>query len=424
MSDLSSATTGWRRGLPHKRTWQVFLVLSALALFLSGSFGAAGPRAAEAQTGWTLAWSDEFNGTGAPSSANWNYHVGNGWNPGQPGFAGWGNGEWEWYRPEQCTQQNGNLVIRATWADAPTNIGGRDWYQRSCRITTDTKRSFTYGRIEARIQMPNADGSWPAFWMMGDACDDTSTGNYSAPIGYYDTMASNWASCGEVDIMEHKNSDTTVVNNIFWDVRTGLFPWTAGQNANYAAYPNAGNVNAYHVYAIEWDQNFIRWFVDGTKTHEIDIRPGTLEEFRKPFHIILNLALGGAFPGMNPNKAQFPLTMSVDYVRYYTAGGSNPTPTPQPTAQPTTPPGCTTFQQGVSNVSSSQALVWFKPCGWTANYVILHYTRPGLPQQNLNMTWNSGAGRWEYAVTGITGGQTLQYQFTYNRSGTQYDSSW
>lgn len=308
--------------MPQAHRWRFVVLLTALAIFFGArGLAKASPRTADAPVGWTLAWTDEFNGSGAPSSANWNYHVGNGWNPGLPGFQGWGNNEWEWYRPEQCTQQGGNLVIRADWHTSPTNIGDRDWYQRSCRITTDTHHSFTYGRIEARIQMPNAAGSWPAFWMMGDACDDTSTNNYNAPMPYYDTMTSNWASCGEVDIMEHRNSDSTIVNNIFWDTRTGLFPWTAGQNANYVAFPNVGDVNTFHIYAIEWDHTFIRWFVDGVQTHVIDITPETLEEFHKPFHLILNLALGGQFPAQDPQQGQFPLTMSVDYVRYYTAAG-------------------------------------------------------------------------------------------------------
>ena len=296
---------------------QVFLIL-ALAL---GAFGLSTRQSAKAQTSWNLVWSDEFNGSGQPSSTNWNYHVGNGYNAGA--FAGWGNGEWEWYRPEECYQSGGNLVLRGEYFSSPTNIAGRNWYQRSCRITTDTKRSIQYGKIEARIQMPNANGSWPAFWMMGDTCDDTSTSNYGAPITYYDIMATNWASCGEVDIMEHKNSETTVYNNIFWDMRTGVFPWTAGQNANYMTTYNSGNVNTFHTYAIEWTASSIRWTFDGNQTHLIDTTPATLEEFRKPFHLILNLALGGAFPAMDPVQSQFPLYMNVDYVRVYQAGAAS-----------------------------------------------------------------------------------------------------
>jgi beta-glucanase (GH16 family) len=267
--------------------------------------------------GWNLVWSDEFNGTGVPSSANWNYHVGNGYNAALPGFQGWGNGEWEWYRPENSYQSGGNLVIRADYNSAPTSIAGSNWYQRSGRITTQGKHSWTYGKIEARIQMPNITSTWPAFWMMGDSSGGTFTSNSAAPITYYDSMATNWASCGEVDIVEHKNSDALIYNNIFWDLRTGVFPWTSGENANYGTTYNVANVAQFHVYSIEWDATYIKWFTDGVQTHIIDITPPTLEEFHKPMYLILNLAVAGAFPATTPNIADFPTYMYVDYVRVY-----------------------------------------------------------------------------------------------------------
>lgn len=98
---------------------------------------------------------------------------------------------------------------------------------------------------------------------------------------------------------------------------------------------------------------------------------------------------------------------------------STPTPTP-------TPSGCPSgsFLQGVVNSGSTSALPWFQPCGWTAGYVILHYIRPGLSQQNVQMSFNSGTARWEFSVTGISSGQVLQYSFTYQQSGVQHDTSW
>jgi hypothetical protein len=112
--------------------------------------------------GWTVVWEDTFDGSGPPNSANWNYHVGNGFNPGLGAFQGWGNGEWEWYRPENAFRQNGNLIIRADYATTPTVIAGRSWFQRSGRLTTKAKHSWQFGRIEARIAMPNAVATWPA----------------------------------------------------------------------------------------------------------------------------------------------------------------------------------------------------------------------------------------------------------------------
>jgi hypothetical protein len=120
--------------------------------------------------------------------------------------------------------------------------------------------------------------------------------------------------------------------------------------------------------------------------------------------------------------------MLVDYVRVSTtSGGSNPTPTPttggsNPTPTPTTS-GCSgNYAVGVDNTGPNSARPWFKPCGWSAGYVILHYIRPGLVQQNVYMSYNGGAGRWEYNVTGIGAHQNLQYSFTYQKNGLQYDT--
>lgn len=99
--------------------------------------------------------------------------------------------------------------------------------------------------------------------------------------------------------------------------------------------------------------------------------------------------------------------------------GSGPTPTPTPT-----PTGCSgTFNQGVNSVGSTQAQFWFQPCGWTAGYVIVHYTVPGQAQQNVNMTYNSGAGQWQYTAGGMSSGQVITYSFTYQQNGLQYDTS-
>lgn len=264
----------------------------------------------------TLVWEDHFNGSGQPNPNNWSYHVGNGYNIDQ--FIGWGNGEWEWYRPENAYLENGNLVIRADYYDEPTIIGGRAWYQRSARITTQGKHSWTYGKIEARIALPAKAGTWPAFWMLGDACDHSYTNAYHVPINHYDTMATNWSSCGEIDIMEHANSNTTTTQNAFWDTRRTLEPWASDTIASYPNDIYVGDVTQFHTYAIEWDERFIRWYIDGRQVHIFSTTDGNKEEFHRPYHIILNLALAGSFTGHTPpNKADFPLYMYVDYVRVW-----------------------------------------------------------------------------------------------------------
>jgi hypothetical protein len=128
--------------------------------------------------------------------------------------------------------------------------------------------------------------------------------------------------------------------------------------------------------------------------------------------------MGGGWPGNPTASTASGVPMLVDYVRVYTANGSSPTPTPTPT-------GCTgTFVQGVVNSNTTTALPWFQPCGWTAGYVILHYTTPNISQQNVNMTYNNSTARWEYTVNNINAGQVLQYAFTYQQNGLQHDTSW
>ena len=301
------------------RTASVCLTVLAVILSPCANAGesSSGVRCPNPPDGWKLVWSDEFGGRGVPNPSSWSYHVGNGFNPGLGDFQGWGNGEWEWYRPENCTLSNGQLVLQADYSLTPTTIAGRNWYQRSCRITTQGKRAFKYGRIEARIAAPHAAGAWPAFWMLGTSSGGTFTPNRRVPIEHYDTMVPNWASCGEIDILEKRNYENLNTNNAFWDLRTGVFPWTFGQNANYGSTSDVADMSAFHVYAIEWDATFIKWFVDGRQTHIIDITPATLEEFHKPFYLVLDLALAGQFPQMNPDPAEFPLKMRVDYVRVY-----------------------------------------------------------------------------------------------------------
>jgi beta-glucanase (GH16 family) len=265
-----------------------------------------------------LVSSDEFNGYGRPNDANWNYHVGSGFNKDISAMQGWGNGEWQWYRPENCYQANGNLVLRAEYNATPTEIAGANRYQFSCRITTQGKQSWTYGRIEARLAVPNIIGSWPAFWMLGDASDASYTGDYNVATSYYDSVATNWPSMGEIDIFEHVNGENFTYQNIFWDMRDTVYHWAKDQNANAVNTGAVGNVADFHTYAIEWDASSVRWFVDNVQTQVIDITPANMEEFRRPMHLILNFALGGKLTqGLEPQLLDFPAHMYVDYVRVY-----------------------------------------------------------------------------------------------------------
>jgi beta-glucanase (GH16 family) len=260
----------------------------------------------------TLVWSDEFNGTSLDRS-NWNYQLGNGYNSGSSSFDGWGNGEWEWYRSDNVSVSNGNLVITGEYLSSPQTIQGRTWYQFSGRITTKGLRTWQYGRVEARIKLPIATATWPAFWMMGSVCDTTVNGSTNG----YDRLPTNWASCGEIDIMEHKNDDTQICSNLFWDTRTDVYPYASASVANNSSWTTGVDVSQYHIYAIEWNATTITWYLDGAAIKTQDCSATNMEEFRQPFFIILNLAIAGQFPGTTPIQSQFPVYMYVDYVRVY-----------------------------------------------------------------------------------------------------------
>lgn len=232
--------------------------------------------AAAAALAWVMVWSDEFNGSSVNTS-NWNFETGAG---------GWGNNEQQYYRSQNATVSNGNLVITAK----RENFGGASY--TSARMTTQNKRTFTYGKMEARIRLPLGQGLWPAFWMLGS--------NISS-VG--------WPRCGEIDIMEHINTSNTIYGTIHWD---------ANGYANYG-----GNTNttpaSYHVYSVEWNSSSIKWFVDGVKYHEANIlnNINSTEEFHRPFFFILNLAVGGNWPGQTIDNSKLPASMYVDYVRVY-----------------------------------------------------------------------------------------------------------
>jgi beta-glucanase (GH16 family) len=232
---------------------------------------------------WQLVWADEFtNGIGP----DWVFETGT-------GSGGWGNNELQYYRQQNATVQNGELVITAK----NESFGGMNY--TSARMKTQGKKSWKYGKIEARMQLPAFQGSWPAFWMLGD--NITSVG---------------WPSCGEIDIMEQTNTSDHVLGTIHWN------------NNGYVYYGGntAASVTGYHVYSIEWDANAIKWFVDGNLYHTANIQNGIngTSEFHEKFFIILNLAVGGNLPGNNVNNGALPASVKVDYVRVYqsTGGGT------------------------------------------------------------------------------------------------------
>ena len=264
------------------KIFKISSILTSIILLCNTNIFALKVNAETAQNSdkWDLTWSDEFNGNQI-NKANWTYDI---------AAHGLGNNELEYYtsRPENSRVENGNLVIEAR----KESYGGCDY--TSARLKTEGLQNFLYGKIEAKIKLPEGQGLWPAFWLLGS------------------NMASvKWPDCGEIDIMEHLNHE-----DIIW----GTAHWV---NSN--GYQSDGNkitgidVTKYHTYSIEWSPNYIKWFVDDIPYKELNIsndNNGT-SSFHKPFYIVLNLAVGGDWPKNPDSTTEFPARMYVDYVRVY-----------------------------------------------------------------------------------------------------------
>jgi beta-glucanase (GH16 family) len=235
----------------------------------------------------TMVWREEFINTGSPDPTKWNLETGGG---------GWGNDELQTYTDFEDNVYVDNGVLTITAIDK-----GEDSYT-SARITTQGKYDFKYGRIEARIKLPYGKGMWPAFWMLGANFNEVG-----------------WPYCGEIDIMEmvggdeEPNSDNTCHATMHW--------WADSENvkADYGlsyTLPSGIFADNFHVFGIEWDEQSVRAYMDGNEYFVADITPSDLSEFRQNFFIILNLAVGGNWPG-DPCCTDFPQTMQVDWIRVY-----------------------------------------------------------------------------------------------------------
>ena len=248
--------------------------------------------------GYTLTWSDEFDGPdgSAPDPAKWTYDTGG---------SGWGNNEREYYTSSLANsqQQGGNLVITAT-PDGASSLSC--WYgtclYTSARLKTQGLFAQAYGRFEARAQMPFGKGLWPAFWMLGS-----------------DISTVNWPACGEIDILETIGTDISTNHGSLHAPGynpTGTYPLPDG--GTYA--------QAFHTFAIEWEPGEIRFYVDD-QLYETQDRSGVPDggtwEFDTPFFIILNVAVGGNWPGDPDSTTTFPQTLKVDWVRAYQKNGAD-----------------------------------------------------------------------------------------------------
>jgi beta-glucanase (GH16 family) len=280
-------------------TWQWIAIGVVVGCVFSSVAAAAQASPGLPNVGkWRLTWSDDFNrpnGSGVDSS-KWVVEVGG---------KNWGNQELEYYtsRPENVHIQDGNLVIEAR----RENYRGTDGVSRnytSARLKTAGKFSQAYGRFEARIKLPAGQGMWPAFWMLGD-----------------DIKKTGWPACGEIDIMENIGKEPSIVHGSIHG------PGYTGADGIEAPYKLPGRrrfADDFHVFAVEWEPNAIRFYVDDdlyvTRSRS-DLRPGWKWVFDHPFFLLLNVAVGGDWPGSPDATAVFPQTMLVDYVRVYQRSG-------------------------------------------------------------------------------------------------------
>ena len=246
-----------------------------------------------AASSWRLTWSDEFNGAdgSSPDPAKWTFDVGG---------AGWGNKELESYtsRPMNVEQRSGNLVITALKEDY-TGADGITQPYTSGRIKTRGLFAQAYGRFEARMRLPVGKGIWPAFWMLGE-----------------DIGAVGWPKAGEIDVMECIGDPLMIYSTLH-----GL-----GYNGAHAisakfAVPNGERVDSgFHEYAVEWAPNNIKFFFDDHLIAErtpADLPAGATWAYDHPFFLLLNVAVGGEWPGNPDATTAFPQRMLVDYVRVY-----------------------------------------------------------------------------------------------------------
>ena len=256
----------------------------------------------------TLVWSDEFDGaqldpeTWFFESGDGSDFVGDGGITGLP--SGWGNNELQWYLPDNAQLENGVLKITAR----RETVG--DFGYTSARITTRDRFAFKYGRIEASIKFPSGQGLWPAFWMLSQ----------DSPYG-------SWAATGEIDIVEAANLDGQPGpggvgggNNIFGTIHYGgEFPANEFSSVDYT--PSEDVTGGFNTYALEWDEFEIRWYFNGilyaVQNSWFSTAAPYPAPFDQPFHILLNLAVGGDLPGAPNGSTPFPATMEVDWVRVY-----------------------------------------------------------------------------------------------------------
>jgi beta-glucanase (GH16 family) len=253
-----------------------------------------------------LFWSDEFNGTGRPDAATWNY---------EEGFVR--NHEAQWYQADNAFLQDGLLVIEARKEHRPNptyRADGRYWGQQrpdidytSACLTSQGKREFLYGRLEVCARIPVDGGSWPAIWTLGSGMQ--------------------WPSCGEIDVMEFYRikDEPHILANVAWGNDRPFQPVWNSKKVPFTHFTNRDErwAQRFHVWRMDWDETSIRLYLDDELMNEVPLSTtvnGSVGRHQNPFtrkqYILLNLALGGDCGGEIDDSA-FPMRYEIDYVRIY-----------------------------------------------------------------------------------------------------------
>ena len=283
---------------PPTRRLRPLALLAAAVLLLCGWLQTASPHSAAqitdaAPAAATATFTDDFNGPAgsAVDSSKWGYETGDNVN----------NHEREYYTSgthNAALDGQGDLVITAR-KENPANY--QCWYgtcqYTSARLSTPGKFSQAYGHFETRMKLPRGQGMWPAFWMLG---------------------GSNWPTDGEIDIMENVGFEPNTVHGTIHG------PGYSGSNGIGAGYtlPNGQSFSdAFHTFAVDWAPNSISWSVDGNvyETRTPADLHGNRWVYDHPFFLILNLAVGGYWPGDPNSSTTFPQQLVVDYVHVTTS---------------------------------------------------------------------------------------------------------
>lgn len=237
--------------------------------------------------GYTLAWSDEFNGTSL-NLATWSFQNGNGC----PNLCGWGNNELEYYTENNLTLQDGKMIIEAR----KENVGGSSY--TSSKIVSTGKKTFKFGRIDIRAKLPKGKGIWPALWLMPES-----------------SVYGTWPKSGELDMVELVGHEP---NKVYGTLHFGPGPGSTQIGKIYTL-PGGTFNDEFHVFSLIWKQDQIQWLVDGNvygTANKADFGSNNYP-FNEQFYFIFNLAVGVQWPGSPDASTSFPQWMIVDYVRVY-----------------------------------------------------------------------------------------------------------